>query len=124
MIILKERIPGFSELAELVKDYSLKVLSKSYDDGFCLLGNNGGSFLSERKSFFMFKMDEFDNERIKIIKVDKEGESPYKLIIETNGDFDSTYEIDLMIDDLETYLPPQMIKDLDNEFYKFAQNFN
>ncbi|CAG2534345.1 hypothetical protein MAR621_03996 [Maribacter dokdonensis] len=120
MIILKERIPGFSELAELVKDYSLKVLSKSYDDGFCLLGNNGGSFLSERESFFMFRMDELDNERIKIIKVDKEGESPYKLIIETNGDFESTYEIDLMLDDLETYLPPQMIEDLDNEFYKFA----
>lgn len=123
MMILKEKIPGFSELAELVKDYSLKLMSKSYCEGYCQLGNNGGTFLSERESLFMFKMDEFDEERLKIIKVERDGESPYKLVIETNRDFESVYEIDLMLDDLETHLPLQLIEDLDNEFYKFSQKF-
>ncbi|MEX0287722.1 MAG: hypothetical protein AB3N14_01290 [Flavobacteriaceae bacterium] len=123
-MILKERIPGFNELAEIVKDHCLKMMSKSYKEGYCQLGNNGGSILSERVSLFMLKLDEFDNERIKIIKSDREGESPYKLVIETNRDFESNYLIDLWLDDLEAYLPQKMIEDLDIEFYKFTKQYN
>lgn len=123
-MILKEKVKGFAELAELVKDFSLKLLSDQYKNGSINIGNNGGERLSERESLYMIELDEFNNERIKLIQNGTDEGYPYYLIIEAHGDIFSKYELGLMLDDLEEYLPKQMIEDLDTEFYKFFKNFS
>ena len=119
-MVLKEKLPGFNELAGIVKEFSLKLLMDNYNSGSCNLGNNGGEILSERESLFMVNTNDFDDERIKLIQSGMEGGFPYKIVVETNGDFNSSYEIGLMLDELEEYLPSKMIEDLDDEFYKFT----
>ncbi len=123
-MLLEEKIPGFNHLAGLVKDFCLKLLSNSYSNQSCQIGSNGGECLSERESSFMVKISEFDDERLFLIKKDNsEGGYPYVIVIETNGDYTSSYEIGLMLDDLEENLPTEMIEDLNDEFFKFTKNF-
>lgn len=119
-MFLKEKLVGFNELAGIVKEYSLKLLTDKYNSGSCNLGNNGGEILSERESLFMVITSDFDDERIKLIQCGTDEVFPYKIVVETNGDLISTYEIGLMLDELEEYLPTKMIDDLDDEFYKFT----
>ncbi len=72
----------------------------------------------------MVKISEFDDERLFLIKKDNsEGGYPYIIVIETNGDYTSSYEIGLMLDDLEENLPTEMIEDLNDEYFKFTKNF-
>ncbi|WP_420399615.1 hypothetical protein [Flagellimonas sp.] len=118
-MILREQIPGFNELTALIKDYCIEILSNSYTNGDCRLGNNGGGFLSERESFFMVITTEFDDERIILVKRGSDDGYPYSLVVEANRDNKSTYEIGLMLDELEDKFPQKMIESLEDEFYKF-----
>lgn len=119
-MLLIDKLAGFNELAGIVKEYCLKLLTDKYKSGSCILGNNGGEILSERESLFMVITSAFDDERIKLIQSGADEGFPYKIVVETNGDLNSTYEIELMLDELEEYLPTKMIEDLDIEFYKFT----
>jgi len=122
-MIIKEKIPGFNELAVVIKDYCLKLLANYYENGWCQLGNNGGEILSERESIYLARTSEFDDERVILVKRGNDSGFPYYLLIETNGDLNANFEIGLILDDLEDKLPKGMIEDLDEEFYKFFKNF-
>lgn len=122
-MILKEKILGFNHLTELMKDFCMTLLSDSYSKGECDIGNNGGQYLSERESLFMVKTSELDDERVKLVKSEINDYYPYKILIETNGDYESRFEIELNLDDLEENLPTKMIEDLDEEFYKFTNKY-
>ena len=68
-------------------------------------------------------VSEFDDERIILVKRGNDDGYPYSIIVEADRDYKSTYEIGLMLDELEDNLPEKMIQDLEDEFYKFYKNF-
>ncbi len=40
-MLLEEKILGFNHLADLVKDFCLKLLSNNYSNQSCQIGSNG-----------------------------------------------------------------------------------
>lgn len=122
-MFLTEKIPGFNELTQVITDFCLPLLAENYHNANCKIGNNGGTFLSEREAFFSLSTNSSDDERINLIMNGTDEGFPYHLLIETSGDCNSTYKIGLMLDTLQESLPPQMIDDLDKEFYKFTQHY-
>ncbi|WP_394749577.1 hypothetical protein [Spongiimicrobium salis] len=123
-MIIEERTKDFNHLGEVLKAYCLKLLASHYRTYDCRMGNNSYEYLIEREVFFEVRTSQSDDERVRLVQYHSDGPGMHKIVVNTNGQCYSNFEIFLSLDELENNLPKKMIKELDDEFYSYVEVYD
>lgn len=118
-MFLKEKIPGFCELTEMLKHKCIEIFDANYKENNLTLNNNGRLKYKKRLAYYTVGKFPDSEETLQLI-YDADNFS-YYFQIETRGDLNGSYRIDVWLNELEHSLPKEMLDELYNEFYKFIE---
>lgn len=114
------RLQNFSRATDDLAFNLMKLLSECYVEHKLELGNNGIDKIKDREVFYTVVDSEFENVFLYFKYRDVDVGSPYQIVLESRGS-DSPSELKIHIDDtLLDNLPREMIKNLEEEFFKFT----